>query len=257
MKNPIFILVIHVGFIHSTIGQGGDLILGAGFNAQGVRDKGYSPLLYDGIGYDFQAGFRYFKKNREVLWFGGFGQANLSNEFGRSMKTTTVSLINFTFYAPKDETRKYQWGWSNNNTFHTRQIDDFLNYNGRTDYFTAFGPAWKFEHALGLFGQDFSFETMAQIQLLGFYLPSSYVSSMPQGFGYENKSFFSALWSSTYLFFPGSAYNGGVYPTLKWKFSPNNSLSLMYRYEYSHFNKVHLSQRSVGIWLLSLTIKLY
>lgn len=257
MKRFVIVLVACVGFISKSNGQGGELILGAGLNTQGVRDKGYSPLRYDGFGYDFQAGFRYVKENREVLWLGGFGQAKLTNEFGRTMKATAASLINFSFYQPSDGAKKIKWGWSNNNTFHTRQIDDFLNYNGRTDYFTAFGPAGKFEHNFGFLGQDFCFETMVHIQLLGFYLPSAYISSMPSGFGYENKSFFPALWSSSYLFFPGSAYNGGVYPTLKWKFSEGNYLSVMYRYEYSQFNTIHLSQRSVGTWWLSLNVKLY
>lgn len=257
MKSIVLSFVVFCVFLTSLLSQEVELKIGAGLNSQGVIDKGYSPLRYDGLGYDTHLGLSYEKKNREVIWMAGIGQARLYSDFSRSMKTTAISLINLTFYNQKNESQKHKWGWSNNNTFHTRQIDDFLNYNGRTDYFTAFGPAWKYDHFFKIYKQSFRFETMAHIQLFGFYMPSSYVSSMPGGFGYENKSFLPALWSSSYLFLPGSAYNVGLYPSMKWQFSENNHLSLLYRYEYTYFRQIHTSERSVGTWWLSLVVKLF
>ena len=247
----IIVSIVFFNFIHS---QEVGLHLGTGITTQGVRDEGYSPIRYDGVGFALHGGLHFIKPKKEVIWQGGFSNASLENTFGRKMQTLSFAIINYNFY--KVEGKAHAWGWSNNNVFHTRQIDDFLNYNGRTDYFTAFGPAWKYEQTIDLFGQSFTFSTMAHLQLLGFYLPSGYVSSMPSGFGYENKGFFDALYSSLFLFYPSSAYNAALTPSLTWLFSENSHLQLQYNYEYTHFRNIHTSQRSIGMWSINLAIKL-
>lgn len=185
----------------------------------------------------------------------GYTSGQTQNRFGRNLESTSVSLLALTLYQIDPDSR-FRWGWANSNQFNSRTPEDFLNYTGRSDYFTSFGPAANVSLPFGFLNQDFSFQANAHVQLIGFYIPSGYINSLPKGFGHDENGFVSAVYNSAFLFHPGSAVNFGLIPTLQWSLSENSSLGLTYSYDYTSLQNVHPSRRSRGNYLLSLTMKL-
>jgi hypothetical protein len=232
------------------------MLFGGGIKPEALRDKGYSPLLYSGLGFEGFLGYQKSKDGKETIWLFKLSTGNLSNEFNRSLRTKSAGLINFNFNNRNNTENCFQWGWSNNNGFQNRNIDDFLNFNGRSDYFTSFGPSLKYASHFELKQSNFSFQTFSHVQILGFYLLSGYVSSLPGGFGYEQNSVFASFLKSAYLFYPGSAWNFGLWSKLEWHLRTGNSLVLNYLYEYTRFNKPHVSERSTGSWILTFNMLL-
>ncbi|MDZ7846446.1 MAG: hypothetical protein U5L96_06605 [Owenweeksia sp.] len=225
-------------------------------NPIALRDQAYSPLVYSGVGFDAFLGYKATGERKETIWLLSVGRANLSNSYSRNLSTNAIRLTNLNFYARANEDANLRWGWSNNNGFHHRLIDDFQNFNGRVDYFTTFGPAAIYELPLALKGQSFKFRTTAHIQLIGIYLPSGYVASLPSGFGYEPNSFAGAVVQSMRVFYPGSSFNAGLWPQLEWHLNSGNGIAVNYLYEYSHFGNPHRSIRSSGHWFISFNMTL-
>lgn len=254
-KICLFVILMTSVSIHS-FGQSHIMFFGGGIKPEALRDKGYSPLLYSGVGFEGFLGYQKSKDRKETIWLLKISSGNLSNEFNRNLGTTAVGLINFNFYKRNTTENPFQWGWSNNNSFHRRHIDDFLNFNGRSDYFTSFGPSIKYASPFVLKQRTFSFQAVSHVQLLGFYLPSGYVSSLPSGFGYEQNSIVASVFKSAYLFYPGSAWNFGLWSKLEWHLRTGNSLALNYLYEYTSFSKPHVSGRSTGSWIFTFKVLL-
>lgn len=218
-------------------------------------DEGYSPLIYTGFQGSANITYTSIDDGKENIWILGYASGQSQNRFGRNLESTSVSLLALTLYQVDQESR-FSWGWANNNQFNTRTPGDFQNYTGRSDYFTAFGPAMKYTIPFRLLNQEFSFQALSHFQLIGFYIPSGYVSSLPKGFGYEQNGFVASVYNSAFLFYPGSAVNLGLIPALQWGLSENSSLGLTYSYDYTSLQNVHPSKRSRGNYLLSLTMKL-
>ena len=195
------------------------------------------------------------REGRESSWRLGFSSGAIQNRHGRNLESRSLSFLAVNLYQLGDQSR-FSLGWSNDNQFHSRNIDDFLNFTGRSDYYTSFGPAGKYSQGFELFGQEFFFDVVSHVQLLGFYLPSGYVSSLPRGFGYEPGGFFRSLAGSIFLFYPGSAISLGFRPELQWSWGGKSSLSFSYNYEFVSLRHVHLSRRSQGDFLLSLRMAL-
>jgi hypothetical protein len=248
--HPIVLIIIAT----SLQGQTHDLWFSGGIRLDALRDQGYSPLRYDGLGISGAIGYERTKDNKEVIWLLSYSHSNLSNHFGRSMSVSSVGLINLNFYPRKNQS--ITWGWANNNGFQNRFIQGFDNFNGRTDVFTSFGPASKIQKDFSFRSQKFSAFAISQIQLIGFYLPSGYVASLPSGFGYEPNNSLMGFWESLYLFYPGGAYNFGIWPALKWHLSTGNSISLNYIYEYTRLSGAQIHERSTGMWLLNFSMRL-
>ena len=231
------------------------LSVGGGFLTGSQVDEGYSPLLFSGAQGSFNLTYTKLDGAKENIWMLGYASGQTQNRFGRSLESTSVSLLALTLYQFDQESR-FRWGWANSNQFNSRTPGGFQNYTGRSDYFTAFGPAMKYELPFRLLNQEFSFQTLSHLQLIGFYIPSGYVSSLPKGFGYDQDGFAASVYNSAFLFHPGSAVNLGLIPTLQWGLSDNSSLGLTYSYDYTSLQNVHPSKRSRGNYLLSLTMKL-
>jgi hypothetical protein len=232
------------------------LSLGGGIQLEGLLEAAYSPLKYSGTGY--QGGISYCKSSekKDIIWLLTGGSSQLSNQFKRDLKTTSIRLVNYNLYHRNQSNSKFKFGWSNNNGFYTRQIDDFSNFNGRTDFFTTFGPAVSYTLPLSIKQKRFTFQTVAHTQIIGFYVPSSYVASLPRGFGYEQNSFLAAIWKSAHLFHPGAAWNGGLWSKFDWHLWKQNTIGINYIYEYTNFSKPESSKRSTGTWFISLILEL-
>jgi len=218
-------------------------------------DQGYSPLIYTGMEYSGILAYQRIKGRNENIWLFQYTSGNLQNQFHRNVNTVSVNLTAFTFHKSNSESR-VNWGWANNNSFHTRHIDDFQNFNGRTDYFSSFGPALKYFSPFEWKEKNISFQVISHIQLLGFIIPSGYVSSLPQGFGYEQNSFVQSVLQSVHIFYPGSAVNAGLWPGLQWNLESGNSIGFNYLYEFTWLRGEQLSSRSISSFFLTLNMAL-
>lgn len=237
-------------------GQSKYLNFGGGVNLTALRDQAYSPLGYSGIGSEGFLGFHSLGERKETIWLLSAGISSLSSEFDRGLNTIGVRLLNLNLYHQPDVESGFQWGWANNNGFYHRNIDGFQNFNGRVDFFTSFGPAGNYRKHFKIREQRFKFQTAAHIQLIGIYLPSGYVASLPSGFGYEPNNFLGGVVDSMRIFYPGSAFNAALWPRLDWQLGTGNGVSLNYLYEYSQFSNPHRSVRSSGHWFLTFNMLL-
>lgn len=231
------------------------LNFGGGLQLSALRDRAFSPLLYSGAGYEGFLGYRSSSERKEHIWLVSAGRAHLTNAFDRNLLTTGIRLTNLNLYDVF-EASNFRLGWSNNNGFHHREIDGFQNFNGRADFFTTFGPAAKYDLPFSLWEKEFRFSTAAHVQLIGIYLPSGYVSSLPSGFGYGPNDFAEAVIESMRVFHPGSSFNAALWPQLDWHLDSGNSISLNYLYEFTRFSVPHLGQRSSGYWFITFNMTL-
>lgn len=236
-------------------GQNRQLSFGGGLNLCALRDQAYSPLAYSGSGFDGFIGYRSTKEHKETIWLLSYGKAKLSNNFERNLSTNAIRLTNLNFYS-RVENKRFKWGWANNNGFHHRLIDDFQNFNGRVDFFTTFGPAANYSLPFNIGEKSFRFQTVAHLQLIGFYLPSGYVASLPSGFGYESNSFTGSVFKSMRFFHPANSFNSALWPRLEWQLKTGNSLALNYLYEFTYFSEPHRSARSSGHWFITFNMKI-
>lgn len=251
----IFMMLCALAFTSAAHAQLRQLNFGGGLQLSALRDRAFSPLLYSGAGYEGFLGYRSTRERREHIWLASAGRANLSNTFNRNLTTTAVRLTNLNLYNIS-ENSNFRAGWSNNNGFHHREIDGFQNFNGRVDFFTTFGPAAKYDLPFSFWENEFRFSAAAHVQLIGIYLPSGYVSSLPSGFGYEPNDFGEAVIESMRVFHPGSSFNAALWPQLDWHLDSGNSISLNYLYEFTRFSVPHVGQRSAGYWFLTFNMTL-
>lgn len=245
-------LLVH--FLNHGYAQTYNIWFGGGLRSEALRDMGYSPLVFSGLGLSGMLGYEKKAESKETIWMLNYSQATTNNVFERKLTATNVGLLNLNFY-PR-ENKSFSWGWSNNNALQHRYISGFDNFNGRTDVFTAFGPAVQFKKQLQVKERNFVFSAVSHIQLLGFYLPSGYVSSLPSGFGYEPNGAFKGFWQSIYLFYPGGAFNVAIWPKLEWQLKTGNSIGLQYFYEYTRMQGAQMHERSTGMWLLNFSMKI-
>lgn len=231
------------------------LTVGGGVVSAAQLERGYSPLIFAGPLAAAELTYHRGRGGRENLFRLGFSSGALQNRHGRSLDTLTLRFLVVNLFPIGDDS-PFRVGFSNDNQFNSRNIQGFINFTGRSDYFTSFGPAATFDHDFAVFGQTFSFNALGHIQLLGFYLPSGYVSSLPRGFGYEPGGFVGSLLGSSFLFHPGSAISLGLRPELEWSWRPSSSLVVSYNYDLVALRHVHPSRRSQGHLLLSLRVDL-
>jgi len=252
----LLLVNLAISLVFMLTGQTRQLSFGGGLNLCALRDQAYSPLVYSGSGFDGIISYWSTSERKETIWVLSYGTGRLSNAFGRNLTTIGVRLTNLNFYSRNNKEARLLWGWANNNGFHHRLIDDFQNFNGRVDFFTSFGPATNYQLPFSFKGKHFKFQTAAHIQLIGIYLPSGYVASLPSGFGYESDSFFGSVVKSMQIFYPGSSFNAGLWPRLEWLLNSGNGIALNYLYEYTYFRKPHRSVRSSGHWFLTFMMTL-
>ena len=221
------------------------------------RDYGFSPLKYNGA--EWGGGLTYLKQksHKTDIVSIGFETGRLSNQHQTGMQVYSGNIITYTFYhTNKAANSGLHWGWSNNNEFGLRNNEAITNFNNRIDYFTSFGPALRYQLPFKLFKRDFSFQTMANIQLLGFTMLSSYVTSSPCGFVRESQPFLKSFFSSLGLFYPGNSINAGYKAGLSYKLKSENMLAINYEYNYLRLSGEHLLIKSRGKWSFSIIVRL-
>lgn len=221
------------------------------------RDEGYSPLNYDGVGVMVQAGMERSKEKRLSRAFLQFSFAPQTNNVGRVMNSYSAHIQTYSFYN-YDTTRLFTFGWSNVNFFSLRDIKDLVNFNGRMDYFTTFGPAALFSYDFSLFKRRFTIEAPAQWSLLGFNVRSGFISSAPIGFetAEEDDSFFKTLNRSLRFYNPLVHVHLNVSPRLRYYFKNENGMGLQYDYSFTRLTGAHVSVMSRGMLSIQLFMKL-
>ena len=249
------LLVLSLAMAAESEPASGRVSVGVGLVSAAQVDVGYSPLAYSGllrsVGAAYERSGRRWDTHVALEYAGG----PLRNPQGRRLVANSVSWMVLSLHHGERDSG-FAWGWAQNNQFDTRFIDDFLNYNGRTHYFSSVGPAARGATSFHLLGQDFDVRVTGHLQLLGFYLPSGFVSSQPRGFGYEGLGFGAALFRSLFLFYPGSALNFGLRPELRWSVSDNAALGLSWSYDHVALRHLHAARHSRGRLGLSLDVGL-
>lgn len=228
-----------------------------GIRHAALHDYAYSPLLYSGIQGIYSIGYASegARVSDQVVF--RFAAGNLSNRWGRRMLPVGGAIHTYTFYhAQTGPGEGIHWGWSNQNAFETREIEDIGNFNNRSEYFTSFGPAMRYRLPFSLFDRSFRFEILADLQLLGFKLQSSYVTSTPPGFTEPSYTGVEAFLRSIELFYPGRAWNFGIQPSLRYEMKNGNLLCIDYRYEYRWLKGAHVTESSTGSWHFGVITRL-
>jgi len=228
-----------------------------GISSSGMRDFGFSPLLYHGVGMYASISYKSFDESLSDVVEAGFSQSTRYNRFETEMKATQVYLNAFRFFHKSKEANKgLHWGYANRNAYNLRNNDAISNFNNRFHYYTAFGPAVRYKRPFELFNRSFTFETIADIQLLGFMLQSAFVSSSPKGYETNASGTWEIFIESVELFYPGAAWNMAIAPAIVYPFKSGNGLVLRYQYEFLWLKSAHVTQKSSGIWSLGLNVVL-
>jgi hypothetical protein len=228
-----------------------------GIRIDAERDRAYSPLIYSGIQGAFSVAFSAERPAISDYVTIHYSTGKISNTYGSNMDAQTAGIQTFKFYHKEsDRTKGLHWGWSNNNEFNTRNVEDMGNFNDRSEYFTSFGPAARFRLPFTLLDRQFHIETMTHLQLLGFKLQSSYVTSLPAGFEEPSNSGINGFLKSVELFYPGNALNFGVQTTLRYELKSGNMLSLGYKYDYLRLRGAHITGKSRTSWYFGITTAL-
>lgn len=227
------------------------LLTAPGLLLTAERDLAYSPLRYTGalpagmIGYSNES-----SRKSEELWI-SFGAGKLSNAADALAQSYSAGIMNYTFYHKNKEAHTgWHWGLANNNHLNLRSFEDAGNYQPRSNYHTSFGPALRYRHQFeGKLGR-FSMEALGHLQLIGFMLQSGYVIGAPKGF--EDDSGIEAILNSASLFYPGKAWNWGLWPRLEYQLRSGNALCLSYRYEMAMLEDTYRWAQSSGYYLITL-----
>ncbi len=225
-----------------------------GIRNNAERDFAYSPLLYSGIQGSFAVAYSVVKSNASDFVMLNYSSGSITNKYGNGMQVQSAGVQTYKFYHKKNDIGKeLQWGWSNNNEFNIREVDEIKNFNNRSDYFTSFGPAFRYIQPFSLFNRQFNLQTLAHLQIIGFKLQSSYVTSLPPGFEEPSSSGFNAFLRSVDLFYPGNSWNVGIQPALHYELKSGNALTFSYRYDYLRLKGAHTVEKSRGTWYVGIT----
>lgn len=228
-----------------------------GIRSNAERDHAYSPLIFKGIQASFSIAYSVSKPQSSDLIMLNYAAGTISNKWDHSMNVNTAGIQTYKFYhRNKDAGSGFHWGWSNNNEFNTREVIDLKNFNNRNEYFTSFGPAVRYKRSFDLFNRLFHMESLAHVQLLGFKMQSSYVTSNPRGFEEPSHEGFDAFLNSIDLFYPGNAINIGIYPALHYELRSGTMLGISYRYDYLKLQGAHTVEKSRGTWHIGISAAL-
>jgi hypothetical protein len=223
-----------------------------GIRHDAERDRAYSPLIYSGIQGSFSVAISSESLALSDNFAINYSTGKIHNSYGSAMQVHTAGIQTYKFYhRDKDRQEGLHWGWSNNNEFNTRSVED-INFNNRSEYFTSFGPAARYRLPFTLLNRQFHFETLTHLQLVGFTLQSSYVTSLPPGFEEPSNKGISAFLNSIDIFYPGNSWNFGIQPTMRYRLKSGNMLSIGYKYDYLRLRGAHITEKSRGSWYFGI-----
>lgn len=228
-----------------------------GIRYDAERDRAYSPLIYSGLQGSFSVAYSAESPSLSDDVALHYSTGRITNTYGSNMDVHSAGIQTWKFYHRETDRKSgFHWGWSNNNEFNMRNVEEMGNFNDRNEYFTSFGPAARYRLPFKLLSRQLHFETMAHLQLVGFKLQSSYVTSLPEGFEETSNSGITGFLKSVDLFYPGNAWNFGIQSTLRYELKSGNMLSIGYKYDYLRLQGAHLTEKSRGSWYFGITTAL-
>lgn len=211
----------------------GNLWLSTGFQAFTSRDAGFSSMKYSGPRSFSTGAFALQRPHKTETFQVEFGIGPLSNQIGNSLNALSAGFWNSTFYhREKDADRGLHWGWSNQNLLNLRRHNGFTNYSLRYDYFTSIGPALRYRYPFQWKGQQFSWQTLAHWQVVGFQIKSGFIGADPAGVTEDGEPLDNFL-RAVDPFYVGRDWHLGLESTLVWTLPAGNDLALRYRPEFA------------------------
>ncbi len=229
------------------------LSLYGGMQLMSERDKGFSPLLHRGSSAYIGGEFRLEKVRSDMAFTVTFGEGGVENRYGKEWNIDSYTLLVSNYYK-NNAGQRYRWGWSNLNTFNQRVNSRFVNFNYRSEYFTAFGPCLNIHNPFTWNKMNLLWENMAHMQMFGFVIASDYVLSEPRGV--RNSNGISNFFQMMDPFLIGRDWAIGGSSQLSCQMGSGNSLGIQYRYDFQQLATIHPVQRSRGAVLLFLTVLL-
>lgn len=209
--------------------------------------------MYSGVNLSGAISFKSQTTKKTSFYQLNYQRAKLRNEFDNASSFQGFGFKNSTVYGQVlNEKSSFRWGWSNNNYLNVYKNMRFSNYSERSNYLTTFGLAGLYSKRFSVFGRTLSFDIPADVQLLGFFLRPSYISSAPEGFLDPDNSGASSWLNSFMLFYPGTAWNFGCSPQLSYWFESGNGLAVNYQFEFLRINTPQSITQSSGAWFISL-----
>ncbi len=249
-----FALVIVIIFSADLASQSSGLFsAGLGINLTHLRDRNMSPLIYSGRGLFASFSLEQSSKTKTSVFRLQHERTSIRSEPGNQADYLGFAFKNYTFYGTDHEEERYlAFGWANQNALGSFTHQSYSNYGSRYYYFTAFGPALRYRAGFELWDRQFRAGLDADLQLLGFFLRPSYISSSMEGYLDPENSGLRGFIESIQLFFPGRAWNFGIAPSFTYTFMSGNSLTLEYRWGYVRINRPGTVAESKGNWLIRL-----
>lgn len=231
-----FFLMACLAHDHAFSQSAGNLWLSTGFQTFTSRDEGFSSLAYNGPRSFSTVALELQRPHKsEILRF-EFGIGPLSNRIGNTLNALSAGFWNSTFYhREKDANRGLHLGWSNQNQVNLRRHNGFTNYSFRYDYFTSVGPALRYRYPFQWKGQQFSWQTLAHWQVVGFQIKSGFIGADPAGFSEDGEPLENLLQAMD-PFYLGKDWHLGLESTLVWTLPSGNDLALRYQPDFSILN---------------------
>lgn len=227
-----------------------------GIHNVAVRDRGMSPLSFNGSGFFIGVRLTKEKVNKTKDFQVSYSSGSLRNRFADQINFNSFSFQAYTFYHSQEERKPISWGWSNHNSMQLRKNDFFSNNNQYFEYITNFGPAVRYEYPFSIRSRQLLFQIVGNTQLLGFFLRPSYTKNELDGFLDPGLQGLSKFTSSVQWFHPGSGLHFCFRPALIYTLKGNNKLTFQYHYEFYRLNSIRSVSHSSGIWLLGLSTKI-
>jgi hypothetical protein len=223
-----------------------------------LRDKGMSPLAYQGSGLSGGISFTSSSFRKIMAHELSHSRAAIFNRFGNSASLSSFSYRSETLYRDQNEENKsgFAWGWSNINYLNYYKNTSYGNFNERINYFTTFGISASYSLNFTLVGKKLNLELPANFQLIGFSIHPSYVADAPDGYLDPENSGFKAFMKSVKVFMPIKSWHIDLKPNLSYMLNSGNAISIQYHYEFMRFNSQQALAQSIGTWYLLIKTKL-
>jgi hypothetical protein len=255
--SAVFLLLLLSGNAVLFAERGHFLIAQAGLDHAAQRDKSMSPLAYGGSGIATGIAYEHGGRSSMDFFHLSFQSGEIRNRYGNSCSYQSVAFRNYTFYPKQGESGNATvFGWSNINAFHRYVNAAYGNYADRLNYYTLFGPAFRYALPFRIGKLQFHMQLPVDLQILGFYLRPSYISNRPSGYLDPENSAFMAWLRSVDLFIPGRDWHFSLNPQLNLMLGSGGRLSLTYQYQFVRIAKPELFVQSKGTWYISLVTKL-
>lgn len=222
-----------------------------GINNIVLLDKSLSIHKYDGFGVKYCTGIVKESRNKIKVSHLNYSGISLQNNFGLSQYSRTLTLKSLTYYKFNSFSKDILWGWSNVNDFNYISNKNLVNFSERYYYSTTFGLSGAYNGRLNILNYIFDFKIPANLQIIGFYISPSYISSIPVGFLRPDNSFLKAFTESLKIFIPGRNWNFEIKPSIVFVSKRNNRIEISYELGYLRIEQLQKIKSSINIAVIT------